>query len=132
MTAPTLTSTYIEVGAETGLGGLVLWCMLVFGGIVRFRKMRRKVPKTWRTGDPEQRFMYDAPLYMSTSLVGFALTSLFVSFAWLDIIYILVMFQAGLTLAIRSRLARDAAQQSAAMVPVGPPPPLRPALLPTA
>jgi len=104
-------NTYLQVGAEIGVAGLVLWCMLVFGGIRRLRRLRRRLPRAWRTGDAEQRFMYDATLFLSTSIVGFALTSLFVSFAWLDIIYILAMFQAGLTNAIRSRLAKDLAQQ---------------------
>jgi O-antigen ligase len=104
-------NTYLQVGAEIGVVGLALWCVLVFGGIRRLKRLRRRLPRAWRTGDAEQRFMYDATLYLSTSIVGFAVTSLFVSFAWLDIIYIVAVFQAGLTVAIRNRLAKDLAQQ---------------------
>jgi O-antigen ligase len=125
-------NTYLQVGAEIGVVGLALWCVLVFGGIRRLKRLRRRLPRAWRTGDAEQRFMYDATLYLSTSIVGFAVTSLFVSFAWLDIIYIVAVFQAGLTIAIRNRLARDLAQQPPPLPqPLGARPAQQGVLLPT-
>ncbi len=102
-------NTYIQVGAETGITGLVLWSLLIFGGIARLRKLRRKLPRAWRTGDAEQRFLYDATFYLPLALIGFALTSFFVSFAWIDILYIAAVFVAGLTIAIKKRLAQDPA-----------------------
>jgi O-antigen ligase len=105
-------NTYLQVGAETGLSGLTIWLMLIFGGIKRLRVMRRRLPKAWRAGDAEQRFMYDATLYLPIALVGFAITTVFVTFAWLDIAYIAIAYQAGLTIAVRKRLAQDLATQS--------------------
>jgi O-antigen ligase len=105
-------NTYLQVGAETGLIGLAIWGMLLFGGIRRLRSLRRKLPIAWRTGDREQRFMYDSTLYLPISIVGFAITTLFVTFAWLDIVYIVVVYQAGLALAVRKRLAQDLAAQA--------------------
>jgi O-antigen ligase len=100
-------NTYLQVGAEAGVTGLVLWLMLVFGGIKRMRALRRKLPKVWRQGDAEQRFLYDMTLYLPISFVGFAITTLFVSFAWLDIGYIAFVYEAGLILAARRRLAQE-------------------------
>jgi hypothetical protein len=56
--------------------------------------------------------MYDSTLYLPISIVGFAITTLFVTFAWLDIVYIVVVYQAGLALAVRKRLAQDLAAQA--------------------
>lgn len=121
-------NTYIQVGAETGGTGLVLWALLTFGGIVRMRKLRRRLPKGWRTGDAEQRFMYDATMYLPLAMIAFAITSFFVSFAWIDIVYIVVVYLAGLTLAIRQRLAKDQVPQGAAPVRVPIPQPVPAAL----
>jgi len=122
-------NTYLQVAAEAGIPGLILWLMLVFGGIVRMRKLRRKLPRAWRTGDAEQRFMYDMTFYLPISVVGFAITTLFVTFAWLDIVYIAVVYEAGLTLAVRKRLAQDYATQSVYM-PSAPAPVQMPVALP--
>lgn len=116
-------NTYIEVGSETGLIGLGLFLGIVFGGMGRLRKLRRKIPRAWRTGDVEQRFLLDATLYLPVAMVGFAITCFFVSFAWIDIVYIVAVLMAGLTLSVRKRLAHDAHAQVAA--PVAPPPSIR-------
>lgn len=116
-------NTYIEVGAETGITGLLLFLGILFGSIWRLRKLRRRLPKAWRVGDAEQRFMYDATLYLSVMMFGFAVTSFFVTFAWLDIIYIAAMYCAGLTVAVRKRLAQDAALGARVVLPPAPPAP---------
>jgi O-antigen ligase len=115
-------NSYVQAGAETGYGGLIL------GGIWRMRKLRRKIPRAWRAGDAEQRFMYDATLYMPVAMVGFAITSFFVSFAWIDILYILAVFMAGLTIAVRKRMHHDA--HLAAARPVAAPTLPRPSAVP--
>jgi len=100
-------NTYIEVGAETGITGLVLWSLLVLCAPWRMRKLRRRLPAGWKRGDAEQRFLYDATLYLPVAVMGFAFTSFFVTFAWIDIIYIVMVFQAGLTLVVKKRLAQE-------------------------
>jgi O-antigen ligase len=121
-------NTYIQVGAETGLIGLVIWGLLIFGGIKRLRVLRRKMPKSWRSGDAEQRFMFDTTLYLPIAIFGFAITSMFVTFAWLDIIYIAFVYQAGLTHAVRKRLSLDLAAQPVPMPGAPSPVPIAPAL----
>jgi O-antigen ligase len=104
-------NTYLQVGAETGFTGLIIWGLLIFGGIKRMRRLRRKLPSSWRVGDPEQRFIYDATLYLPVAFVAFAITSTFVTFAWLDIFYIAVVFVAGLTIVARKRLTQESASR---------------------
>lgn len=122
-------NTYVQVGAETGFTGLVIWGLMLFGGIRRMRKLRRKLPSPWRIGDPEQRFLYDATMFLPISFIAFAITSTFVTFAWLDIFYIALAFAAGLTIAARKRLAQDATYRLVPQ-PVGAVPVPMPASLP--
>lgn len=70
--------------------------------------LRRRLPQGWAHGDPEQRFLSGATLYLPISFVGFATTAFFVSFTYQDPIYILAAFVAGLHVARRSRLQREA------------------------
>jgi O-antigen ligase len=114
-------NTYIEAGAETGFIGLGLFLSIVFGGIWRMRRLRKKIPKSWRTGDAAQRFMYDGTLYLPVAMAGFAITCFFVTFAWLDIVYIAAGYMAGLTLSVKKRLAQDqAAALAMSRVPAPP------------
>src|SRR5262249_33170499 len=57
-------NSYLQAGAETGIPGFFLWTSLVFSGIVGPNRLRRRLPKTWERGDPEQRFLYFASMYL--------------------------------------------------------------------
>jgi O-antigen ligase len=116
-------NTYIQVASETGMIGFSIFAGIVFGGIWRLRKLRRKIPREWKRGDAEQRFLYDATLFLPVSMIGFAITCFFVSFAWLDIVYIVAVYMAGVTLSVRKRFHRDAIAQVQA---ASGPPPVRP------
>jgi O-antigen ligase len=96
-------NSYLQAGAELGIPGLIIWCMLVFGGIVRMLKLRKRMPAYWSRGSPEEQFLYFAPQYFAVSMVAFAITSFFVSFAWIDIVYMLTAFMAGLQIAMERR-----------------------------
>jgi O-antigen ligase len=98
-------NSYVQAGAELGIPGLVLWLMLVFGGIGRMLKLRRRLPAAWEKGTREERLLFQAPQYFAVSMVGFAITSFFVSFAWIDIVYMLTAFMAGLEVAVQRRAA---------------------------
>jgi O-antigen ligase len=88
-------NSYVEAGAELGIPGLVLWIVLIFGGIRGMLKLRRRLPPAWARGSPEDRFLYLAPLYIAVAMVGFAVSSFFVSFAWMDPVYYLAALMAG-------------------------------------
>jgi O-antigen ligase len=89
-------NSYVEAGAELGIPGLLLWLLLIFGGIRSMLKLRTKLPASWARGSPEERFLYLAPLYLSISMIGFSVSSFFVGFAWLDPVYFLAAMMAGI------------------------------------
>jgi len=101
-------NSFLEPLAEMGLPGFLLWSSLVFGGMISMVRLRRRLPQAWARGDPEQRFLYGATLYIPISLVGFTATAFFVSFTYQDPIYILAAFVAGVHVACRDRLKREA------------------------
>jgi hypothetical protein len=96
-------SSYVQAGAELGLPGLFLFSSLVFGGVLSMLRLRRRLPAWWARGDPEQRFIYYASGYLPVSLVAFASTSFFLSFAWQDPIYVLGAFMAGLYASVEAK-----------------------------
>ncbi len=61
--------------------------------------------RQWLRGDSEERFLYLAAAYLPLALVGFAVTSFFVSFAYLDPIYIVTALMAGLYVSAQAKLA---------------------------
>jgi O-antigen ligase len=97
-------NSFVEAGAELGIPGLIMWSSLIFGGIASMIRLRRRLPPAWRTGQREERFLYLMTQYMIVAFAGFAVTSFFLSFAWVDIIYILAAFTAGLYVSVELRL----------------------------
>ncbi len=116
-------NSYVQAGAELGLPGLVMWAGLVFGGVGAMIRLRKRLPRAWARGDPEERFLHLSTTYLAVAMIGFGVSALFVSFAWLDIVYILAAFMSGLYMAVHSKLRQDAALASSANIP----PPAAPA-----
>jgi O-antigen ligase len=139
-------NSFVEVGAELGIPGLGLFATMVVGSLLQAVRLRKKIAH-WQQGDGEQQFIYYAALYMPVAFLGFAVGGFFVSFAYLDPIYVLVALLGGLQLSYEARLRSDralpaggVAMQIPDVVPVvrrggrvqgpglapPPPPPLRP------
>ena len=97
-------NSYVQIGAELGILGLTLWLILIFGGILAMRRLRSRLPKHWDRGDPDERFLYLTAMYLPVALVGFGVSSFFVSFAYLDPIYIVAALMAGLYVAVNAKL----------------------------
>lgn len=89
-------NSHIEAGAELGIPGLLLWVTMLVGGVVGPLRLRRRLPKAWRHGEQDQRFIYAATSYLPISMLGFIVTATFVSFAYLDPVYVLLAFVSGL------------------------------------
>ena len=104
-------NSFLQVGAELGIPGLILWSSLVVGGIVGMTHLHRRLPRTWMYGDPEERFLYLATLHLPLALVGFAITAFFLSFAYLDLVYVLAAFVAGTYVAVKDKARRTAVAQ---------------------
>ena len=119
-------NSWIEVGSELGIAGLLLWGSLVIGGILGGWKIRRRLGPTWRNGDSEQRLLYATATYLPVSLLGFGVTSSFVSFAYLDLLYLVSALTAGLYLTLGHRLRRERITLLRATAAAPPSPPSRP------
>lgn len=97
-------NSFVQAGSELGIPGLIAWVTLVLGGITAPISLRRRLPKGWLRGTPSQHFVYAAATFFPVTMIGFAVTAFFVSFAWFDPIYLLAAFLTGLYIAARAEL----------------------------
>jgi O-antigen ligase len=88
-------NSWLQAGAELGYPGFIAWSWLVIGAIVSMLRLRPRLPQSWRRGNDAERFMYGATHFLPLAMIGFAVTSFFVSFAWMDPLYILSALVAG-------------------------------------
>lgn len=100
-------NSYIQAGAELGVPGLLLWSSLVFGGMLGMIRLRRKLPTYWSRGDSEQQFLYASTMYMPAAYVAFAVPAFFLSFAYMDPIYLLSALYCGVHAAVHRRLTLE-------------------------
>jgi O-antigen ligase len=109
-------NSYVESGSELGVPGLLIWVSLVVGLIFAPLRLRRRLPKSWLRGTETERFIYNATSFFSVAMIGFAVTSFFVSFAWVDPVYVMGAFLTGLYVATRVQIDEgDRSRYSAAL-----------------
>jgi O-antigen ligase len=99
-------NSYLQAAAETGIPGFLIWVSLVIGGIIAPLRLRRRLPKSWRRGTESERFIYNATSFFAVAMVGFAVTSFFLSFAWMDPVYVMAAFLTGLYVATRVQIEK--------------------------
>lgn len=99
-------NSYVQAGAELGIPGLIAWVWLVLGMIGALLRVRRRLPRSWRRGTETHRFIYGATTFFPLAMIGFAVTAFFVSFAWMDALYIMAALTTGLYVVIRQALRR--------------------------
>jgi O-antigen ligase len=75
-------NTYLQVAAELGLVGLMAWLYILGRGFFESYGLRKRLPKRWKVGTQEERFLYAAGYFFPISFLGFAVPSTFVSFAY--------------------------------------------------
>jgi hypothetical protein len=100
-------NSYVQAGAELGFPGLLIWASLVFGPIVASLRLRRRLPRLWLRGTDSERFIYGATSFFALSMVGFAVTSFFVSFAWMDTVYLMAALFTGLYISAQGQFESD-------------------------
>jgi O-antigen ligase len=90
-------NTYVQVGAEMGLGALTLWLGLISAGIFGLWKIRpaARVRALSSPGGFEETFLAHSCTYMPISFLGFACTSYFTSHAYTPVFYIMVALLTG-------------------------------------
>lgn len=103
-------NSFLQPAAEMGIGGLVLFTVLVFGGMISMMRLRGRLPNGWARGDPQERFLYHMALYLPVSFVAFAVTGSFLSFAYTEPIYILGGFVAGMYVSVEAKLRENRAR----------------------
>lgn len=96
-------NTWLQAGAEMGVPGLIMWVVFVLGTLLVVARERRRMPVSWRHGDSEQRLLYTLATYLPLSILGFAITSTFVSFAYVDPMYYLAAMSAGLIVCVAQK-----------------------------
>lgn len=113
-------STWVQVGAELGIPGLVIWFTLLALPIVRLLRLSRRLPIGWLKGDPEQRFLFACASSLPISLIGFMVASTFLTFAWLDLPYLLIIFSGSTWLFTMRRLGAAGRAAQVERVPQSP------------
>ncbi|MDQ6828965.1 MAG: O-antigen ligase family protein [Gemmatimonadota bacterium] len=88
-------NSFIEIGAELGIPGFIMFAVLVIGGCVSMIRLRRRLPERWLHGTADERLIYLSCVYLPASFVAFAVTGFFVSFAYIDPIYVLAAYVTG-------------------------------------
>ena len=104
-------NSFLQTAAEMGVPGFLLWTSLIVGGVVGMLRMRKRMPREWLRGTPDQRFLYLATTYIPTALIGFSVTASFVSFAYHDILPIVAAMVSGMYLAVGSALSEPPAAE---------------------
>jgi O-antigen ligase len=99
-------NSYVEAGSELGFPGLLLWVSLVAGCIVAPLRLRRRLTQSWQRTTTSERFIYNATSFFAVAMIGFAVTSFFVSFAWMDPLYFMAAMLNGLYVSTRAEFAQ--------------------------
>jgi len=107
-------NSYVQAGAEIGAPGFLVWLSLELGMVFTLLRLRRRLPRAWRRGNETERFVYGATTFMPLAMIGFAVTSFFVSFAWMEPLYIMAAFTTGLQVALAEYYRAQAASPQVA------------------
>lgn len=113
-------NSHLQAAAEMGVPGFVVWVALLAGGIFGPLRLRRRLPKSWRRGTESERFIYGATSFLPIAMIGFVVTSFFVTFAWMDPVYVLAAFLSGLYVSARVQTQEEAAGYAAVSTPSTP------------
>lgn len=117
-------NSFLEIAAEMGMFGLSFFLLLVLGGVIGVIRLRRRIPRHWLTGPPEERFLYYCSLYLPVSYCAFIAAGSFVSFSYRDLVYALGAVTAGLFVCVEQKLkagsAAGAVGETAVRVPSPP------------
>lgn len=100
-------NTYIQVLAELGGVGFFIWIYILLRGGVGGWRLRRRMPKRWARGSREERFLYSAGYYFPMVFLGFAVPSVFVSFAYISPPFVVFAFYGAFHRMAEARLRAE-------------------------
>lgn len=98
-------NTFLQVWAELGTVGLLIWLTLLAYGICAPVRLRRRMPRGWLNGKRDDlRFLYLMSSYLPACFIGFAVTTFFVSHAYTAIFYFLCALLSGFLIIAKHQL----------------------------
>lgn len=100
-------NTFLQVWAEMGTVGLILWLSIIYGGIVGCLRARARMPSRWLQGTDDQRFLYLLATYLPVSFIGFSVATFFTSHAYTGMFYILAGFLAAFHFLLRAERLKE-------------------------
>lgn len=100
-------NTLVQIGAELGVSGLMIWLGMLYAGTIGLWRLRRRIPKAWEHQTPERRFLRELCLFLPTSIVAFAVTSFFLSHGYSPPGYILFALAGAAQMLVRHELKKD-------------------------
>jgi O-antigen ligase len=100
-------NTYLQVAAELGLVGLCIWLYILGRGFFESYALRKRLPKRWKKGTQEERFLYAAGYFFPVSFLGFAVPSTFVSFAYAAPPFLLFAYYGAYIRVLEDRLRTE-------------------------
>ncbi|MEJ2539369.1 MAG: O-antigen ligase family protein [Gemmatimonadota bacterium] len=103
-------NTYLQVAAELGLVGLGIWLYILGRGFFESYGLRKRLPKQWKTGSQEERFLYATGYFFPVAFIGFAVPSTFVSFAYSAPPFILFAYYGAYLRVLEDRFKEDRRQ----------------------
>ena len=113
-------NTFLQVWAEMGTVGLVLWMSIIVGGVVGCLRIRSRLPAKWLYGSEDQRFLYLVASYLPLSFIGFSVATFFTSHAYTGMFYILAGFLGGFHFLLRSEMRKPKPWLASAPVELDP------------
>lgn len=109
-------NSYIQAGAEAGPLGLLVWMSLAPGGALLLLRLRSRLPRRWRRGNDVERFLYGGTHFLAAGVIGFSASAFFVSFAWVDLVYVQAALITGLFVSVRAYRTSVSAATAAGLV----------------
>ncbi len=100
-------NTWLQVTAELGLIGLAIWLYILGRGFFQSYGFRRRLPKRWKHGTQEERFLYATGYFFPVSFLGFAVPSTFVSFAYAAPPFLLLAYYGAYLRLVEERLKQE-------------------------
>lgn len=88
-------NSYLQVGAEMGWLALGVWGMLLLKAGLDPRAIGRRLSPDWREGSASERFLARGADALPLAILAFAVSSAFLSFAYLPVPYILFALAAA-------------------------------------
>jgi putative inorganic carbon (hco3(-)) transporter len=97
-------NTFLQVWAEIGTVGIIIWLILIVGGIRGCLRLRRRMPESWLDDNENRRFLYLTAGYLPASLISFSVTAFFTSHAYSAMFYILIAFFSAFLMLAREEM----------------------------